>query len=264
MGTILQFQYEMKLEFSSEATNHRFSLKCLPVSDELQQLEECRLEIVPSCKYSYSVDSFCNHVLYGVIEQPHQSFQVRLTGIIQSSLARGRYMDKNTIGTYRYPSELTRTGRALRAFWQEHKIADDSDPLKVADYYTALLYEKMQYAPGTTGVGTTAEEAMEKGCGVCQDYAHIMIALLRMHHIPARYVVGLMCGEGASHAWVEAGADGMWYGFDPTNGKRVDDTYLHISFGRDANDCQINRGVFVGGGSQTQSVHAIVSVVSGA
>ena len=105
-----------------------------------------------------------------------------------------------------------------------------------------------------TNVSTTAEEAWRLGRGVCQDYAHIMIALCRKAGIPARYVAGMMIGEGASHAWVEIARDDKWYGFDPANDKVVDDTYVKLGVGRDAADCLINRGLMRGGGTQTQTV----------
>jgi transglutaminase-like putative cysteine protease len=88
-----------------------------------------------------------------------------------------------------------------------------------------------------------------------------MIALLRMSGIPARYVVGMMMGEGFSHAWVEALIDGEWIGFDPTNDKNVDDTYIKISNGRDYQDCIVNRGVFYGCVTQNQNIKVIVSEV---
>ena len=89
---------------------------------------------------------------------------------------------------------------------------------------------------------------------VRQDYAQILIALCHLEKIPARYVAGMMIGEGASHAWVEICQDGIWYGLDPTNNKLVDDDYIKLSHGRDASDCLINRGVIVGGGEQTQDI----------
>jgi transglutaminase-like putative cysteine protease len=123
------------------------------------------------------------------------------------------------------------------------------------------LYKDFKYVKGVTDINTTAEQALELKSGVCQDYSHIMIALLRMSGIPARYVVGMMMGEGFSHAWVEALIDGEWIGFDPTNDKNVDDTYIKISNGRDYQDCIVNRGVFYGCVTQNQNIKVIVSEV---
>lgn len=88
------------------------------------------------------------------------------------------------------------------------------------------VYTHFKYVTGSTQIHATAEEALKLGEGVCQDYAHIMLSLLRIEGIPCRYVVGIMQGEGASHAWTEVLCNGYWYGFDPTNNKLVDDEYI--------------------------------------
>ena len=123
------------------------------------------------------------------------------------------------------------------------------------------LAESFKYVQGITDMETTAEEAFAGGCGVCQDYAHILLTLLRMEHIPCRYVVGMMSGEGASHAWVEVCDGEKWVALDPTNNCMVDDHYISISYGRDANDCTINQGYFYGSTEQTQEIHVLVEEV---
>ncbi len=119
-----------------------------------------------------------------------------------------------------------------------------------------------RYGPGTTGIHETAENALALGQGVCQDYAHIMLSLLRTERIPARYVVGMMMGDGASHAWVEAFCKGFWYGFDVTNQKLVNDEYIKVSCGRDSEDCPVIKGNFFGDGIQHQSESVTVEEFS--
>lgn len=120
------------------------------------------------------------------------------------------------------------------------------------------LHDSFRYLPGITAVHETAEAALSLGQGVCQDYAHIMLSLLRLEGIPARYVVGMTLGEGASHAWVEALCNGYWYGFDPTNNKLVNDEYIRVSCGRDSGDCSIIRGTFYGLVAQMQQERVVV------
>ena len=84
---------------------------------------------------------------------------------------------------------------------------------------------------------------MKIGAGVCQDYSHVLLSLLRMAGMPARYVVGLMQGEGESHAWVEANCRGYWYGIDPTNHLLINESYIKLAHGRDYGDCMISRGI---------------------
>ena len=116
----------------------------------------------------------------------------------------------------------------------------------------------MIYEPGSTSVNTSAEEAFRKGSGVCQDYSHIYITLLRMFGIPARYVCGLIVGEGESHSWVEAVCNRSFIAFDPTHNIEITDEYIKLGVGRDAFDCAINKGVMWGGGSQTQKISVTV------
>ena len=120
------------------------------------------------------------------------------------------------------------------------------------------LHREFPYIPGKTSVSTTAEEAWSLGGGVCQDYAHIYVTLLRMAGIPARYVCGLIIGEGASHAWAEALCGGRWVPFDPTHDRPVTEGYIKLGHGRDAADCAINRGLMWNGGAQSQIISASV------
>ena len=123
------------------------------------------------------------------------------------------------------------------------------------------LRKRFTYQSGATNINTTAEEALTLGKGVCQDFAHMQIAVCRALSVPARYVVGMQEGTGETHAWVEIYDNGIWVGIDPTNHKMVNDRYLTLSHGRDFADCGINRGLFVGGGTQTQTVEASVKVL---
>jgi transglutaminase-like putative cysteine protease len=105
----------------------------------------------------------------------------------------------------------------------------------------AAVYRNIRYEFGVTDVWTTAAEALEVGRGVCQDFAHVMLATCRLMGLPARYVSGHLHGEGGSHAWVEVlSADGegglLAEGWDPTHDRRTDDRYLTVATGRDYAD----------------------------
>lgn len=252
----LHFTYRMSLAFSQPVSRHEYTLKCFPQSDELQRITGMTICLEPPGKHFVSSDSFGNKTLCGVVEREHTLFGIKVEGDAGAGLSNGRLADPSMLGTYRYASRYTKAGEELQAYERAHPFG--GSPREIALYYMNTLYRDMIYQPGVTGVRTSAEEAICLRSGVCQDYAHILIALLRMRRIPARYVVGMMEGEGASHAWVEVEEDGRWYGIDPTNGREVNDGYIHISCGRDAYDCPMNKGVFVGGGQQTQQVSVVV------
>jgi transglutaminase-like putative cysteine protease len=119
----------------------------------------------------------------------------------------------------------------------------------------ARVHASMIYEWGVTGVHTTASEALAGGRGVCQDYAHIMLAVCRLLGVPARYVSGHLTGEGGSHAWVEvlhpqAGRPGGWAaeGWDPTHNRRTGRDYLVVAVGRDYADAAPLWGTFEGDG----------------
>ena len=116
----------------------------------------------------------------------------------------------------------------------------------------------MRYQPGLTHAATTAQEALALGQGVCQDYAHILLALCRAAHIPARYVNGFMEGEGATRAWVEVYDEGAWGGMDPANKRPIEGGCVKRTDGRKAEDCPVNRGVFTGAATQTAEIRVIV------
>ena len=95
---------------------------------------------------------------------------------------------------------------------------------------------------------------------VCQDFSHILISLLRMDGIPARYIAGLAFCDGETHSWVEYWTGDHWEGIDPANNCPVNDDYLVISMGRDFRDCAIDRGVMFG--RYTQQLQLVRSVLA--
>jgi transglutaminase-like putative cysteine protease len=165
--------------------------------------------------------------------------------------------DKNKTGIYIYFTALTKPGEGILGFYGLLNIGGGKNTDR-AVYIMNKLFEYFKYKSGVTNISTTAEDACLLGVGVCQDYAHIYISLLRAFSIPARYVCGLIVGEGQSHAWVEAVCDGSFIAFDPTHNREITDEYIKLGVGRDATDCAINRGVMWGGGLQTQEIECIV------
>ena len=158
--------------------------------------------------------------------------------------------------------------------------------LQVADCLMAKVHQDFTYAPGATEIATPLLEVFHKRRGVCQDYAHMMIACLRSAGLAARYVSGYLrtyngslddeppapasaepatdtpeglVGADASHAWVAVFAPPFgWVEFDPTNNMRVQQDHVALAWGRDFGDVSPLRGVILGGGSHTLSVRVAV------
>ena len=244
---LLDFRYEMALDFSDPVEDQYFLLQCIPRDTERQKLIELRTEVEPDADVSMDTDGIGNRRIYGLIRQAHSTFRLRVSGQAETtgSLYEG-YQDPSDVELYRYivPSAYTQPGPGLQALYSEWAMTAPEDAYGRLIHFGNCAKKILTYVPGTTDVHTTAEEALRLGKGVCQDFAHLLIALLRMDGIPARYVAGLMMGEGESHAWVEANCKGYWYGIDPTNDLLVDGNYIKFTHGRDYEDCMVSRGIF--------------------
>ena len=122
--------------------------------------------------------------------------------------------------------------------------------LDVAERICAAVHATLTYQHGVTNVKTTAAEALAAGRGVCQDAAHIMVALCRVAQLPARYVSGHLLGQGGTHAWVEVIVPyhdaAMAVPFDPSHGRRTDNGYVTVAVGRDYADVAPTSGSYVG------------------
>ncbi|MGN1116017.1 MAG: transglutaminase domain-containing protein [Candidatus Ornithomonoglobus sp.] len=259
---ILEFTYSMKQTYSLPIVNHHYALKCMPPDTQRQRVMSAQLELFPECSKSYKSDVFGNKTVYGCLREAHADFCACLSGVVETGFACNEHTEsENTFFTdiFRCQSAFTRPGSELTRLYKLYgKCAKRLDPYTAALYLMRTVYHTMSYVPGTTDVTTTAEQALLKRRGVCQDYAHILIALCRMAGIPARYVVGMMIGEGASHAWVEVCCNGYWYGLDPTNNLLIDESYIKLSHGRDYADTIVSKGIFHGLAQQYQKISVIV------
>jgi transglutaminase-like putative cysteine protease len=123
-------------------------------------------------------------------------------------------------------------------------------PVENAERICDLVHSAITYEFGITSVRTTAAEALADGRGVCQDSAHVMLALCHLVGLPARYVSGHLLGQGGTHAWVEVivprAHDAVAVAFDPCNGRRAGNDYVTIATGRDYSDVAPVSGSYIG------------------
>lgn len=246
----LCFHYHMQIDFDIPVKDHHFTLKCLPKDSRRQHIEKLHYEVFPNRFISRSGDSFGNECIYGVYEDPHKEFLIDVKGEALCGLkeyeTEGNRTDANF---FKYQTAHTVPGANIEKYHDEliRRFAGSQDRVREkAEFYMKCLHEDYEYKSGSTRIATTAEEAFSQGCGVCQDFAHIFLSLLRMEKIPCRYVTGMLLGEGLSHAWIEYFSDGLWIALDPTNEKVISDEHIKIASGRDYSDCRINQGVFMG------------------
>lgn len=258
----LNFNYQMKLTFDNPVRQHHFTLKCVPVSSNRQQIQDLNTDVYPKEFLSEDEDSFGNFCIYGYCKEPHAHFSLLVTGTAFTGLADYEPAKADyQIGLFKYQTPYTRPGVRIHTFHDQFTFERSASSLDKSLTFMAELCNQFQYMPGSTSLYTTAEEAMVLGKGVCQDYSHILLSLCRLEKIPCRYVVGMLLGEGLSHAWVEIWDHGRWIALDPTNNLIVDDQHIKISSGRDYNDCLINQGLFTGFTGQRQNIHVSVTEI---
>ena len=257
----LNYEYRMKINYSKPVDKCYFTIKSIPANDFRQRNISYEISINPYVSYSEGFDSFGNHQIIGRELESHSEFEFNIKGLVETyQVGVQGGINTSKIGMYKYPYGKCIPGKSISDFVDGLLIEVDELKKKKKKCILIMnrLYERMQYERGSTEIETTAEEAFLNGKGVCQDYAHIYISLLRTFNIPARYVCGLIVGEGQSHAWVEVVCDGSFIAFDPTHNREITDEYIKFGVGRDATDCAINRGVMWGGGLQTQEIECIV------
>lgn len=143
--------------------------------------------------------------------------------------------------------------------------------LQAALQLNEYVFKNFTYDKAVTDVETTIEEVWKLKAGVCQDFAHVLLVMLRMIAIPARYVSGYVCpnktglrGEGATHAWVEAYIPFYgWLGLDPTNNCMVNDLHVRLATGRSFSDVSPVKGTYKGTSQHTLEVGVTVSYEDG-
>lgn len=258
----LHFDYSMGIYYDSPIENCHYTIKCFPAESERQRLEELHISVEPRNNSGRGVDSFGNRYIYGTVLQPHDTFFFHTSGVVAAGTAESEAVtNEGMLGAYRYPFGLTVPGEGLKYYFAGADFSGCLSDYEKALYLMRRLYKDFSYVKGVTNVNTAAEEAWKLRRGVCQDYAHILTALCRMAHIPARYVAGMLIGEGCSHAWVEICSGGRWYALDPTNNCVVTDSHIKLGVGRDAADCAINRGVLHGSAKQRQEIKVVVKEI---
>jgi transglutaminase-like putative cysteine protease len=248
------------------------------------------IDPAPAMRYD-GADAFGNPVSILDIEEPHKEFVLNARSTIETAapaafdfaastpwdaLDRALYPAGGDIDLgivqYRCPSRLTGPTLALRDYARP-SFAPGRPVLEAAHDLTRRIFAEFSFDATATDVSTPIAEVLRQRRGVCQDFAHLALAVLRAHRVPARYVSGYILtlpppgqpklqGSDASHAWISVWApETGWRDFDPTNGLVVGDEHILIAHGRDYADVCPVSGVIVGGGHHTVSVGVDVTKV---
>ncbi len=254
------------------------SLCLKPRDDSRQRLLSFEAATAPPSPLNGELDSFGNtkHVLN--IHREHDRLEITARSTVETAPAASlpdslgaeaweeirSWSESFMYWDYTHASAMTRPSPTLAAFVDRLRIEQVDDPLETLLRLSDTLYYSFQYVPGSTSAVSSIEHILESGRGVCQDYAHVMIAIARSWGVPTRYVSGYLhvtgkageqAPETATHAWVECLLpDVGWMGFDPTNRTLADERHVRIAVGRDYQDVSPTRGVLQGGGESTLEV----------
>lgn len=254
-----------------------------PLQDEFQEVVKQRLKITNDPPVERYIDYYGNEVGLFMHAEPHTEL------VIDSRIevvTHPRQMPVDTVPKEEQWEQLVglrnevpfidfyNVGRfeaqdEIRAIVEgfDHKMT----PLEVSRALNQYVYENFKYITGITSVETTLEEVWNLKAGVCQDFAHMLLVMLRMLGIPSRYVSGYICpnkngmrGEGATHAWVEAYIPYYgWLGLDPTNNCVANELHVRLAVGRNFGDCSPVKGSYKGTAKHVLHVGVSVSYEDG-
>ncbi len=253
----VSFYYSTKLTFDDYVHDHSFALRIIPPETETQKITACNLNISPYVSTQQTKDAFGNNVTAGYLKGDHRLLDFEIKGTARTDCTKHR---TDYMPCYLYPSEYTKPDGELKEFYGEIKSKCTGTVQDRAEYLCDTLSDVMEYQKGATDTATTAADAFGLKKGVCQDFSHILISLLRLDGIAARYIAGLAFCNGETHSWVEYWTGDHWEGIDPSNNCCVSDDYLVISQGRDFRDCAIDRGVMFG--NHTRQLQLVRSVLT--
>ncbi len=275
---LLEIRHVTEYEYDEPVRESLMELWMRPRPTSSQRVASFDLEIDPRVQVFSYADNFGNLVHHFDVPQAHSRLVIVASSVVEtlapaapsiaadewdrldSDAIRGEFFD------FLRPHGFAIRTPALAAFIAAREINGlrRHDPLAALRALSKTLYESFDYETGVTGADSPIDHALREGRGVCQDFAHIMIAICRDWGVPARYVSGYLATDRAgrdrsdpdhTHAWVEAYLpSSRWVGFDPTNNAAAGERHVAVAIGRDYADVPPTRGVFKGEAESKLSV----------
>ncbi|HEV2365622.1 MAG TPA: transglutaminase family protein [Caulobacteraceae bacterium] len=286
---LLAIRHRTEYRYDAPVRESVMELWAQPRQCVRQRLLDFAIELEPAAQLFSYADSFGNAVYHFDVPQPHRRLVIHASATVESAagaplperlekaewarLAAGAVLDQHF--DFLQPHGLVAPTRALQQFVRSRQLealrADD--PLTAIRTLSSRLYEAFEYEPGVTEADSPIDHALESGRGVCQDFAHVMIAICRPWGLPARYVSGYLFTDAAggdrsnpeaTHAWVEVFLPSLgWVGLDPTNNAVAGERHIAVATGRDYADVPPSRGVYKGQAESELEVRVSVRKASG-
>ncbi len=259
---ILEVQHETRLQYTEPISEWLTEVRMEPVSDERQSCHSFHLRLSePAGVFSYR-DGFGNRVHHFNLLVPHKEVRMLAASLVET-YPFTTSLESSTAVFPMEPSNLPVETYDFVSFRGPIRHTPLLDPIleklrpeqgasigDIAGRISEYIHNHFEYARDVTNASSPIAELLQHGKGVCQDFAHLMIAILRSYGIPARYVSGYIHRENResqSHAWCEAWLPDLgWVGVDPTNNRVVNDHFVKVAVGRDFTDVPPNKGVYRG------------------
>lgn len=253
--------------YKSPVTASFNEARLTPRSDSRQNVILNRVETVPATRQYRYVDYWGTAVTAFDLHAPHAELEVTASSVVETDV--GEHPDESVtwedlrseavidrFDEVLTPTHYTPDSKRIARVGQ--RIAKYHTPYEAVTEAANWVHSELEYVPGTTGVHSSGLDAHREGKGVCQDFAHLSLILLRSMGIPARYVSGYLhpkrkaavgdTVDGQSHAWVQAWTGGWWH-YDPTNDADINEQYISVGVGRDYSDVSPLKGIYSGEGS---------------
>lgn len=253
--------------YKSPVTASFNEARLTPRSDSRQNVILNRVETVPATRSYRYVDYWGTAVTAFDLHAPHTELEVTSSSVVETEVGEKpdepvNWDDLRSEAVIdRFDEVLSPTHytpRSKRVQRVGERIAKDHEPQDAVVAVAQWVRSELDYVPGTTGVHSSGLDALREGKGVCQDFAHLTLIMLRAMGIPARYVSGYLHPkrkaalgdtiDGQSHAWVQAWTGG-WWNYDPTNDAEINEQYISVGVGRDYADVAPLKGIYSGEGS---------------
>ena len=275
----VEIEHTTRLSYTTDVVESVIDARLGPRSDVHQRWGPYELRVAPAGAVRRYSDSFGNIAHLVTLAKPHRAVELTMCGEIETLLRdpfrlprdRPQPLAPGERADYLDPSPLVPRAAEIERLATPFQ-GDAADAFPTAQKLMRLVYDRFGYVPAVTGVGTTVPEVLAHKTGVCQDFAHVLIALCRATGIPARYVSGYIVrdagsdaptrGAGASHAWVEAFTPTHgWRGFDPTNDLVASEHHVKMAVGRDYRDVPPTQGTFRGAAEESLSVEVLTRIL---
>jgi len=263
---ILEIQHETRLQYSQPVIEWLAEFRVEPLSDEGQSCQSFHLSVSQPVTMNKYCDGFGNNVHHFNLLSPNLEIIALAASIVQTHPRTNAKLHSDLTWPLDPASlpihvhDYLGLGGPVRHAPKLQPILDQLQPqpaMRVIDtamHVSRFINSTFAYAMAVTSASSPIDDVLEMGKGVCQDFAHLMIAILRCFGIPARYVSGYLHRPGKesqSHAWVEVWlGDGGWFGIDPTNDVVIDEHFVKVAVGRNYTDVPPNKGIYRGIGEE--------------